>query len=46
MRTSQKRNGNPRSICAEEAIAPRSAPMLIVFTTTSDETVTYSTGLG
>lgn len=45
MRINQKRNGSPISICAEEAIATRSAPILIVFAITSSKTVTYSTRL-
>ena len=38
-------NGSPNSICAQEAIAPRSAPMLIVFAITRSKTVEYSTCL-
>jgi len=46
MRSRKKRGGNPSSICAEEAIAPRSAPILIVLVITNRETAIYNTGLG
>jgi len=44
MRNNQKRKGNPSNICAEVAIAPKSAPILIVFAMLNSETAKYKTG--
>src|SRR5665647_1741663 len=43
--SSQKMEDNPRSIFAEDAIAPRSAPILIVLVITNRETAIYNTCL-